>query len=73
MSGPGIDYREELARLGESGRDSSKECEGEGWCVSLTAGRSWSAVFGREKKRERESKEWRTTMTKAVIVNAGYD
>ena len=56
MSGPGIDYREELARLGESGRDSSKECEGEGWCVSLTAGRSWSAVFGREKKREREER-----------------
>ena len=54
MSGPGIDYREELARLGESGRDSSKECEGEGWCVSL---RTELVSRFREGKKEREREE----------------
>ena len=56
------------ARLEERGRDSSGSEGGLGDGVSLTAGRSWSAVFGRGKERERESKMWRTTMTKAVIV-----
>lgn len=68
MSGPGIDHREELARLGE--RVCGRESEGEGVYHRLPDGGVGQPFSERERGRE---KEWRTTMTKAMIVNAGYD
>lgn len=57
-----------MARLGE--RVCGRESEGEGVYHRLPDGGVGQPFSERERGRE---KEWRTTMTKAMIVNAGYD
>lgn len=73
MSGPGIDYREELARLGEGVGETVVRRVRVRDGVYHRLPDEVGQPFSGGKKRERERKEWRTTMTKAVIVNAGYD